>query len=302
MAAMLLGIMAGCNRWTTQRMQGAVAEYEGVVLMERDLRPLTKGLTAEDSVRAAEQYIRQWCVNLQMEENIKRKTEIGKLKTENGKLRWEVDGDKVEEIERLVADYRRSLYEYEWERGMVAREMSQLVEDSVVVAYYEAHKNKFILRETILRGVLLVVPNGAPNLEKIKGILKGGNGKVKTEIDEEVLEMLEKYAYQYASGYELFLDEWKTSSQVLLRMPFEEDNLHKLLKQKRQLSMQDSLNTYVLQVSEMYGRGEQMPLDYARGEIEKILLNQRQVEFIQQKRDELYTNALKQGKLKLYEK
>ena len=60
MAAMLLGILAGCNRWTTQRMQGAVAEYEGVVLMERDLRPLTKGLTAEDSVRAAEQYIRQW--------------------------------------------------------------------------------------------------------------------------------------------------------------------------------------------------------------------------------------------------
>ena len=72
-----------------------------------------------------------------------------------------MDGDKVEEIERLVADYRRSLYEHEWERGMVAREMSQLVEDSVVVAYYEAHKNKFILRETILRGVLLVVPKSS---------------------------------------------------------------------------------------------------------------------------------------------
>jgi hypothetical protein len=118
----------------------------------------------------------------------------------------------------------------------------------------------------------------------------------------EVLEQLEKYAYQNASGYELFLEEWKTASQILLRMPFEEDNLHKLLKQKRQVSMQDSLNTYVLQVSEMYVRGEQMPLDFARGEIEKIILSQRQVEFIQQKREEIYKEALEQGKLKLYEK
>jgi hypothetical protein len=52
----------------------------------------------------------------------------------------------------------------------------------------------------------------------------------------------------------------------------------------------------------MYVRGEQMPLDFARGEIEKIILSQRQVEFIQQKREEIYKEALEQGKLKLYEK
>ena len=261
-----------------------VAECEGEMLTERDIDDLTRGMIAEDSAHLVEQYIRQWCVDLQIEKQVK---------GENGKIKG---------IERMVADYRRSLYEHEWERAMVAREMSQIVEDSVVVAYYEAHKSRFVLRETILRGVLLVVPNGAPNLEKVKAKLKGENGKGQTEIDEEVLEVLEKYAYQYASGYELFLDEWKTASQVLLRMPFEEDNLHNLLKKQRQVSMKDSLNTYVLQVSEMYVRGEQMPLDYARAEIEKIILSQRQVGFIQQKREELYNKALEQGKLKLYEK
>ena len=276
--------LSSCVDWTAWRKQGVVAECEGEMLTERDIDDLTRGMVAEDSARLVEQYIRQWCVDLQIEKQVK---------GENGKIKG---------IERMVADYRRSLYEHEWERAMVAREMSQIVEDSVVVAYYETHKSRFILRETILRGVLLVVPNGAPNLEKLKGKLKGGNGKGQTEIDEEVLEVLEKYAYQYASGYELFLDEWKTASQVLLRMPFEEDNLHNLLKKQRQVSMQDSLNTYVLQVSEMYVRGEQMPLDYARAEIEKIILSQRQVGFIQQKREELYNKALEQGKLKLYEK
>jgi hypothetical protein len=102
--------------------------------------------------------------------------------------------------------------------------MSQHVEDSVALAYYEANKHHFVLRETILRGVLLVVPNGAPSMDQLKRYI------VEPQ-DEEHIEWVEKYAYQYASGYELFLDEWKTANQILLRMPFEEDNLQNQLKQ-----------------------------------------------------------------------
>lgn len=288
-ASFFVVMFSSCGEFAERRMKGVVAECEGKQLTERDLRPLTRGLSAEDSIRVVEHHIRQWCINLQMEKT------IGK----------ESMGKKKQEIERLVEDYRRSLYAYEWERYLVSREMSQHVVDTVVLAYYEAHKEKFVLRETILRGALLVVPNQAPGLDKVKKQLAQlASAQVQMQGDEqvEVLEQLEKYAYQNASGYELFLEEWKTASQILLRMPFEEDNLHKLLKQKRQVSMQDSLNTYVLQVSEMYVRGEQMPLDFARGEIEKIILSQRQVEFIQQKREEIYKEALEQGKLKLYEK
>lgn len=294
-------VLPGCSGFTSRRMQGVVAECDGEFLTERDLRVITKGLSSMDSVRAVEQYIRQWCINIQMEHAI---SGVGYRVSGNGHRVTIVD-DRSEEIERMVADYRRSLYEHEWERHLVAREMSQQVVDSVVIAYYEQYGDKFKLRETILRGVLLVVPTGAPGLDKIKKQLLKLSNIASGESNEEVveiLEQLEKYAYQYGSGYELFLDEWKTANQVLSRMPFEEDNLHKLLKQKRQLSLQDSLNTYVLQVSEMYLRGEEMPLDYARSEIEKIILAQRQVEFIQMKREELYNEAIKKGNLKIYEK
>jgi hypothetical protein len=165
----------------------------------------------------------------------------------------------------------------------------------VVLAYYEANKHHFVLRETILRGVLLVVPNGAPSMDQLKRYI------VEPQ-DEEHIEWVEKYAYQYASGYELFLDEWKTANQILLRMPFEEDNLQKQLKQQRQITMQDSLNSYILQVVDVYVKGEQMPIDYARKEIEKIILSQRQVDFIESERENLYNNAIQSGKLKRYEK
>lgn len=272
---LVLTLLVGCNRLDIKRLQGVVAECNGESLLATEIEALTLGLSAEDSAQVAEQYVHQWAINLLMKDVIR--------------------GNQNKEIERLVAEYRRSLYQHEWEQHLVARRMSQHVEDSVVLAYYEANKHHFVLRETILRGVLLVVPNGAPSMDQLKRYI------VEPQ-DEEHIEWVEKYAYQYASGYELFLDEWKTANQILLRMPFEEDNLQKQLKQQRQITMQDSLNSYILQVVDVYVKGEQMPIDYARKEIEKIILSQRQVDFIESEREKLYNNAIQSGKLKRYEK
>ena len=272
---LVLTLLVGCDRLDIKRLQGVVAECNGESLLATEIEALTLGLSSEDSAQVAEQYVHQWAINLLMKDVIR--------------------GNQNKEIERLVAEYRRSLYQHEWEQHLVARRMSQHVEDSVVLAYYEANKHHFVLRETILRGVLLVVPNGAPSMDQLKRY-------VVEPQDEEHIEWVEKYAYQYASGYELFLDEWKTANQILLRMPFEEDNLQKQLKQQRQITMQDSLNSYILQVVDVYVKGEQMPIDYARKEIEKIILSQRQVDFIESEREKLYNNAIQSGKLKRYEK
>ena len=120
--------------------------------------------------------------------------------------------------------------------------------------------------------------------------------------DDENLEQIEKYAYNNATGYELFLEEWKNSRQILLRMPISDANLQKQLNQKRQLVVEDSINTYLLQVTDVHMKGAEMPLDYARGEIEQLLLNERRVEFLEQEREKLYEKAIQQGKLKRYEK
>ena len=272
---LVLTLLVGCDRLDVKRLQGVVAECNGESLLATEIEALTLGLSAEDSAQVAEQYVYQWGINQLMKDVIR--------------------GNQNKEIERLVAEYRRSLYQHEWEQHLVARRMSQHVEDSVALAYYEANKHHFVLRETILRGVLLVVPNGAPSMDQLKRYI------VEPQ-DEEHIEWVEKYAYQYASGYELFLDEWKTANQILLRMPFEEDNLQKQLKQQRQITMQDSLNNYILQVVDVYVKGEQMPIDYARKEIEKIILSQRQVDFIESERENLYKNAIQSGKLKRYEK
>ena len=270
----LVCVLYGCSLFEQKRHSGVVAEYKGKTLTYEEVQRQTIGMSTEDSARVAEQYIYQWAINL---------------------LESDVAKDKLnKDIERMVEDYRRSLYIHEYEQYLIAQRMSKEVEDTIIKEFYDLHSHHFVLREAIVKGVLLVVPNGAPNMDLLRK-------NIQHPEEEENIEWIEKFAYQYAAGYELFLDDWKTVSQIILRMPFEKDDLNKQLKATRQIELQDSINTYLLQVIDLYQANQPMPIEYARPEIEKIMLAQRQVNFIQQERIGLYEKAIKEGILKRYE-
>lgn len=269
-----LFMLNSCHLFEERRLSGSVAEYNGKTITFGELRSITAGLSPDDSARVAEQYIRQWAINL---------------------IEYDIAKDQSNKaIEQLVEDYRRSLYLHEYEEQLIAQRMPRIVEDTLIQAFYDLHHEHLVLPETILQGLLLVVPIGAPNMDILRK-------KIQLPSDEENIEWLEKFAYQYAVGYELFLEEWKTTNDILVYMPFKQDNLEKQLKTKRQIELQDSVNLYLLQVTDMHHQGSQMPLSYAKKEIEDILLRQRQVQFLQHEREQLYEEAIKQGKLRLYE-
>lgn len=267
-------LLSACSPFEQKRSSGIVAEYNGKVITKAEIDVLTAGMTSEDSLRVAEHYIQQWAIDM---------------------IEYDIAKDKAsKEIERLVDDYRRSLYIHEYEKRLIAQRMPQEVEDTLVQEFYLEHISHFILPETIIKGILLVVPNGAPDMDQLRK-------RIVEPSTEENIEWIEKFAYKYATGYELFLEQWQTTSQVVLRMPFEQDDLNKRLKQKRQVEMQDTINTYILQVTDMYQEGANMPIDYARPEIEKIILRQRQVDFLSAEKQGLYDKAFKEGKVKRYE-
>ncbi len=263
-----------CQLYEEKRKSGTIAEYNGKTITQEQISKITAGLNPQDSARIAQQYIQQWATNL---------------------IEYDVAKDQTNKnIEQLVDDYRRSLYLHEYETRLIAQRMSRIIEDTLIQTFYQTHQQHLVLSETIIQGILLVVPNQAPKIDELKKKLQ------QPEIEENI-EWLEKFAYQYAVGYELFTDDWKTTSELFVLMPLEQNNLDKQLKNKRQIEVQDSINTYLLQVTDLYMKGDEKPITYARKEIEEILLRQRQVEFLQQERNKLYENAIVTGKLKLYE-
>lgn len=270
-----LGCMcSACQLFEEKRKLGTLAEYNGKTITQEQINILTTGLTPQDSINVTKQYIQQWATSL---------------------IEYDIAKDQINKnIEQLVEDYRRSLYLHEYETKLISQRMPRNVEDTLVQTFYNTHRHQLILTETIIQGLLLVVPNQAPKLDELKK-------KIQQPELEETIEWIEKFAYQYATGYELFTEEWKTTSDIIVLMPLEQDNLDKQLKNKRQIEIQDSINTYLLQVTDLHMKGDEKPITYARKEIEEILLRQRQVEFIQQERNKLYNKAIETGKLKLYE-
>ncbi len=266
-AGLLLG---SCTALEKQQKVGAAVEVNGQYLYRSTLDSLTVGLSSEDSLRMVQQYISQWTKDV--------------LEYDKAKARTKSD------LEKLVEEYRRALYVQAYEQQLIERHMPKAVPDSVVAQVYEQMPNRFLLDESIVKGILVVVPKDARDIAKLRGWM------AKEKLDE-----IEKYAYQNASGYELFADKWLTTTDLLAHIPAERAEMENQLKAKNQIEVTDSLKTYVLQVTEKHLCGEQMPMEYARPEIEKIVLYERQVDFLNKEREKLYNEAIQDQKIKFYE-
>lgn len=276
---MLLGMMVlvACNKEEQQEQsrQDIAVECCGAILTWNEIDSLTAGYSPEDSMRVVDEYIRSWAIEHLMYADSK-----------------VVNKDR---IEKMVDDYRRSLYAYEYEQMLITEAGGQVVEDSTIESFYQEHKDQILLSEMLIKGALLVVPNEAPNMEEVRKYLSNLN-------DENSLEWVEKYAYQYGVGYELFVDEWRSREEVLERIPIEMMELDKMLNKGKLIELNDSINTYFLEVDNYCAVGSVMPMDYARKQIEDNILRTRNEEFIRTARQKLYDESLKNGKLKRYAK
>jgi hypothetical protein len=266
-------LICACTALEKKQQAGAVVEVQGHYLYLSTLDSLTLGLSGEDSMRVAQQYINQWAKDVVLYE------EVRGLKSKLGST----------EIDRMVEDYRRALYTQAYEQYLVSRRMPKGVADSTAMKIYNEMPERFKLNESIMRGMLVVVPTDAPKIDKLRKWLAA-----------QSMDEIEKYAYQNASGYELFTDRWMTTTELMLHIPIERAELESRLKSKNQIEVADSAKIYLLQVTDKHMYGEQMPFEYARPEIEKIVLSEREVEFLQKERERLYNEAIQKKKVIFY--
>ncbi len=271
-------LMTGCKYIKAHQTKGVAAEVNGVFLYEEEVQNIIGNRMGEDSIALREAFIHQWIID--------------KLVSEKA------EPYLTKEMEQMVIDYRRSLCNYAYEKELIENRLSTTISDSVLYAFYENHTDRLLLKDDIFKGVLMIVPIDAPNQEQVRTSL--------SQLTEDDLEFLDKYAYQNASGYELFLDTWTTANQLLMWLPCDYTTFVQSLNrqtnhQSHLIIIQDSLSKYILQITEKERKGHVMPFDYAQETISKIIYNQRQTEFLNNEHERLYKDAMRQKKIKIYE-
>ena len=236
---------------------------------------LPLGLSVDDSVLFAENYIRNWVEDVLLFDKAE-----GNIP----------DSDK---IRSLVESYRNALVMHTYQEELVRQKLSDEITQGEIEDYYEKNKSLFVLDKAIVKGLFIKVPLQSAGLADVRRWYKK-NG-------QDAIEKLEKYSLRNAVTYDYFYDNWRPVDEIEALIPTKlwtgKDDYW---DQNRNVELKDTAFVYFLHIEEFQGKGKQKPLDSASKEIKEILINLKRVEFINKVKEDLFRQASDKNKINYY--
>ncbi len=269
----LLAVSCGTN--TTQKEKDVVASVGNKTLLRGDVEDgMPKLISPEDSILMADKIIHQW-----VKDNL-----LYDIASKNV-------SDK-EHIDQLVENYRKSLVVYQYQEQLVNEKLSKDISDDEMRKYFEENSDKFKLDEVLVKGIFLKVPVDAPQINDVREWYKSSS--------KAALERLDKYTAGNAVQYDNFLDNWVMFSELADNLPAHYDNPDAVVKNSKNIELQDSSYCYFLSIREYLQQGDPAPFEYAKPVIKEVLVNQKKMSFLKTVEDDLYNKAVEKGRVKFY--
>ncbi|KAA6333532.1 hypothetical protein EZS27_018065 [termite gut metagenome] len=264
----------------TQKDHGGktlLVAIEGNFLYEEDVQKvLPFGISKDDSTTFVNSYIHNWIKDVLL----------------YNKAKSNIPNNS--DIDAFVENYRHSLIIQTYQQELIKQQYSWDIPEQEISDYYEQNKNLFLLDLSLIKGLFIKVPVTAPQLDDVRIWYK-------TETYEAV-EKLEKYSFLNAVNYLYFYDKWIPVSEILGYIPLNMSDSEKYIKEKQQIEWSDDAFYYFLNVSEFCEKGEIKPYEFAKTEVKEVLLNWKQVGFIEEIKEDLYHQAEQRNTIIYYNK
>jgi len=245
------------------------------VLYQEDLtQAMPLALSPQDSAVFADRYIRNWAQDILFYENAKRNI------------------SDTRDMERLVENYRRSLYEHEYQRRLLQQKFSSAITDQEVENFYNDNKELFKLDGTVVKCLFLKMPAKSKDIARVR--------KLYTRMDDASFEELEKISIRNAARCEFHYDNWCSLDEIEILLPQHDTPVAGRLARDSHFEFSDEDNIYFLNVSEYVPKGGIEPLDNVRGRIRSLLVNSNEVGYMRSIKEELYRHALDNDKITFY--
>jgi len=265
--SLTLVVISSCVHKTPEATRKPLLEVEGKFLYADEVQQIIPpNVNDTDSIGIAQSYIRKWVTDVLMYENAKRN-----ITNKN-------------EIEELVENYRKSLTIHQYQQKMIEQRLPKEASEEEVKAFYTQYSDQLILKENIIKGLLLIIPQKAPKLSTVRSWVQSGNAKS--------LESIEKYSLQNAISYDYFGDKWLPLSEILKRIPLKIEDPSKFLSSNRFVETSDSTEHFFLRIESFRLSGQVEPFEMAKDRIGNILLNKKKADFISKFETEIYNDAV----------
>jgi len=197
-------------------------------------------------------------------------------------------------LNELIEEYKRNLLIYELEKQWIETFSDTLVGEEEIKQYYDNNKDNFQLRKNIVKIRYVKVGNDIPTkeLNKVKTWIQ-----VSSQVNDS---LLKTFAEQKADNY--FLDNiWLYFDDVLREIPISSNyNQERFLQSNTYVQLQEGEFIYLVNFYDFKIKDSTTPLEFEIENIRKYILIQRRVKWLEDKRKEMYEEAISSGKIKLW--
>ncbi len=255
----LVGLIwiSSCKNISTDISEDTILEYSNQYLTLSNINfPKNIGFPKEDSIQWVENYKKQWLYNQIIIEKAGKYLPKSELNIENDLLQ-----------------YRADLLKYKYENYFIKNKIKTQVSSSEISEFYQENQKALKSSKTLVKAIYIEIQNTVKDKYKIKQWLASKN--------EKNQEKLKDYCFRNANVFDDFEDEWIEFNLLKLmshsqQLKESKSILNRVIEQKN-----DSLTYYFL-VNEIVFKGELMPIEYAKPEIAKTIINKRRIQLLEE--------------------
>ena len=233
------------------------------------------GVSSEDSLGLAQQYIKAWAEELLF------------LDMAESRLSKE-----EQDVSKELEEYRRTLLKYRYEERYINERLDTLISDEEVRNYYQEHTDKFLVERPLLKARYMIIPADSRSLKKIKELMSSDDAMDAIAADS--------LAFTAALRYVDSSDNWMDAILLARDLGTDEVSMMKALKGRSIELKGDDGNLRVAWVVDIVQKGSPAPLDYCAERIKDVILSARKHELVAGLEQDLLKDALGKGKFVIY--
>lgn len=198
------------------------------------------------------------------------------------------------EIEKLVEEYRKSLYINRYKEKLIKQQLDTIVSEQAIEDYFVNNKENFRVKLN-------------QELVQIKFIHFGKNFVNKKEVikqfksdKEEDLESLEEHSISFISS-RLRNPEWIGLQKFKdLVPPLKKTKKEELLKKTKFIKKEDSLGVYLVSITNVLKINDLAPISYVSPSIKQLIIHKRKLELIREIEKTFIKDAVKNKNFEEY--
>ena len=270
-------LISSCNLFENKPVR-AIAKYKSNYLFFEDIKKyIPKNLSEKESLVLIENEIAKWAKN--------------HILIEQANIN--LDNEKKNQLLVMAKEYSDELFSFHYKEKIVKSLMDTVVNQNSIDEYYKQNKINYKLNEDIVKARFIKISNENFEIPNIRNRFRRFN---KSDIS-----FLDSISLQF-SAYSFNDSIWINKDVFFSKFPEVRDYVkNNIVKKNLFYQLEDSLELYLIKVSESALRNTIAPKDYLEPTLRQILVNKRKLEFIRNFENELYIDAIQTKELEIYE-